>query len=578
MKTRNPITFAALSLMLCATAAFAAQPAQSTQSTQSTQPQTIEDIINTQISYQSPSSINSGTGAAASAAAAQDAIDNLINAGADALAAASGDQQNHAAAAAASTANPRAPAATPPASPMVAPYGLALDESGNLYVADSGANVIWKITNDSKIARFAGSPNNEYGSANGKGTAARFDSPLNLVIRSGTLYLTDSLNNIIRVISPDGTVRTLAGSPTATTCYNEGTGAKAAFYDPVGIAVDSSGKLYVVDRGNSVIRKITTAGLTSWLAGEVHIPGDWSSFTYTGGASFNNSVSISSTANIFTGTFGVSGSLNLGSGTFDLNGNVLVSDTSTLLDSSTNTIPAPTAPQAAPMVAEPRVFDDTIPLPQIVTTATETYASGTYSFYSLFGMTVSPDGNYLYVCNTDPAICAIKISDGTVIPLDTAIFGSEDNPLRPVFPRNLRFDSQGNLYIADTENSRILKVDAAAGSVACIAGGMSDDYGYCQSGYQDGPGADALFNAPTDIVIDNAGNIYVADKGNGVIRKIDASNNVTTLALEEVALALGTSKSGGAGSGDGGGGGGGAPSPWYLLALATLVVARPRRR
>jgi len=231
------------------------------------------------------------------------------------------------------------------------------------------------------------------------------------------------------------------------------------------------------------------------------------------------------------------------------------------------------------MVAEPRVFDDTIPLPQIVTTATETYASGTYSFYSLFGMTVSPDGNYLYACNGDPVICAIKISDATVIPLDTAIFGSGANPLRPATPRNLRFDNQGNLYIADTENSRILKVSAADSAVSCLAGGGTpDDYGNYQSGYQDGPAADALFDAPSDIAIDKAGNVYVADSGNGLIRKIDASNNVTTLVLEEVALNnLGLGKTNNFDS-SGGEGGGGALSTWYLFGLATLVVTHLRRR
>jgi len=615
MKTQSPITSSVLklsvfaaSLILCATTSFAAQSAQ---------PQTIEDIINTQISYQSPASISSGT----DAAAAQDTLNNLYNIGT--LPASTSDQQNHVAAAPLTT--DARTLATAPSSPLVTPYGLALDSSGNLYVADSGANAIWKITNNSQIALLAGDSVGASGSTDGKGTAARFDSPLNLIVRSGTLYATDAVNNTIRTISPDGTVRTLAGSSNSGSGYSEGTGTKAAFYDPVGIAVDGSGKFYVTDRGNSVIRKLTTAGVTSWLAGEVHIPGDWWSFNFVTTVTMSN---ISGTAGIFdlnagtlaSGTYALldpnSGALCLNGDSSSLVNYFVISDTNSLwlafgtnaltsgsvsslgdgtlasgtyvlLGSSTDATLTPTTPQAAaPIGSEFRALETTIPLSQLVTTATETYASGTYSFYSLFGMSVSPDGNYLYACNTDPAICAIKISDGTVIPLDTAIFGSETNPLLPVSPRNLRFDSQGNLYIADTGNSRILKVAAADSTVSCLAGGGTpDDYGNYQSGYQDGPAATALFNAPTDIAIDSAGNVYVADSGNGLIRKIDTNNNVTTLALEEVALAdlaPSTTPSTAETSADTSGGsdssGGGAPSALYLLALGTLAVTRLRRR
>ena len=618
-----------MSLSLCATAAFAAQP------------RTIEDIINTQISYPSPSSINTGTDADAVASTAQDTIDNLHNTGA--LATDASDRQSHSAAAATSADNPRAFAATPPASPMTAPYGLALDESGNLYVTDGGANAIWKITGDGKIALLAGASNGASGSTNGKGTSARFNGPGNIAIRAGTLYVTDFGNNDIRTISPDGTVRTLAGSPTATAYYSEGNGANAAFYYPLGIAVDNSGKLYVADSGNGVIRAITSAGATSWLSGETYshsytISGAGaivrSSYTIdsgllaiTGTLNFSSNFATTSTLNFassgailtcdggnltavsgsalnalsgttLSGTYALDNinTVNLGDGYFFnggallyntgsdfllLSGSYALIDTGTLsiadltfADSGTTqppTLSGTHAPQESPMV--------TSSPPQALADA-ESYAPDAYSFWFLGGMALSPDGNYLYACTGAPAISAIKISDGTITPLDTTLFGDAADSLRPASPANLRFDAQGNLYIADTGNSRILKVSLADGSGAVTrlaGGGTPDADGNYESGYKDGPGATALFDAPTDIAIDNSGNIYVADNGNGVIRKIDTGNNVTTLALEEVSLAS-INGNADSGEGGGGGGGGGALSPWYLLALASLVVARLRRR
>jgi len=212
-----------------------------------------------------------------------------------------------------------------------------------------------------------------------------------------------------------------------------------------------------------------------------------------------------------------------------------------------------------------------------------------YYFDGLSGITLSPDGNSLYVADIgNRQIVNFRFANRMFSIL--TLFEISNVPKDSVFgyvplgnPFGLRFDSKKNLFIVDTYNSRIIKI-ASDNTVSALAGGGARDAkGKYQSGYRDGPAADALFNNPTGIAIDNADNIYVADMGNALIRKIDTSSNVTTLALEGGALDPGTNNTGNAGSGggsssSGGSGGGGAPSVLYLLALASLVIARLRRR
>ncbi len=142
------------------------------------------------------------------------------------------------------------------------PRNVALDTANNVYVADSGNNLIRKITPSGLVSTLAG--NGTQGKTDGVGTSASFFYPEGLTVdTAGNVYVADTMNQLIRKISPTGTVTTLAGG--ARFPANDGSGGDARLYGPAGIAADNTGNLYVAD--GDVIRKITTAGVVSTLAG-----------------------------------------------------------------------------------------------------------------------------------------------------------------------------------------------------------------------------------------------------------------------------------------------------------------------
>jgi sugar lactone lactonase YvrE len=142
------------------------------------------------------------------------------------------------------------------------PNGITVDNNGNVYVADTSNNKIRKITPAGSVTTLAGST---FGFADGIGSAVQFRSPSGCVIDvSGNLYVTDKSNQKIRKISPTGVVTTLAGS---TFGFADGIGTTAQFKSPNGIAIDASGNLYVADSSNHKIRKISPIGIVTTLAG-----------------------------------------------------------------------------------------------------------------------------------------------------------------------------------------------------------------------------------------------------------------------------------------------------------------------
>lgn len=156
------------------------------------------------------------------------------------------------------------------------PYGLAVDTAGNVYVAEGGNHLIRKITPDGTVSTLAGSAM-QAGLTDGTGGAARFNTPFGLTIDAGgNLYVADSGNNAIRKVTPAGVVTTVVGS-SGTSGSLDGPVAVARFNQPRGVSVDASGNLYVADYGNSLVRHITSGGIVTTLAGVAGVVGSTNS-------------------------------------------------------------------------------------------------------------------------------------------------------------------------------------------------------------------------------------------------------------------------------------------------------------
>jgi hypothetical protein len=146
------------------------------------------------------------------------------------------------------------------------PPSVAVDGAGNVYVADINNSTVRKITPGGVVTTLAGVAG-QVGSADGTSATARFGAPYGVAVDSaGNLYVADEGANTIRKITPAGVVTTLAGAA-GQVGSTDGTGSAARFYEPQGAAVDGAGNVYVADTANDTIRKITLAGVVTTLAG-----------------------------------------------------------------------------------------------------------------------------------------------------------------------------------------------------------------------------------------------------------------------------------------------------------------------
>lgn len=143
--------------------------------------------------------------------------------------------------------------------------GVAVDPSGNVFIADWGSSIIYKLTAAGKLSVFAG--NGAFGWADGLGKDATFSEPDALVAdAAGNVYVSDLQTHLIRKITPAGMVSTFAGKPNNAGA-NNGIGSAAKFNGPRGLAIDPAGNIYVADQANNLIRKITPAGKVTTYAG-----------------------------------------------------------------------------------------------------------------------------------------------------------------------------------------------------------------------------------------------------------------------------------------------------------------------
>ncbi|MDD2764828.1 MAG: immunoglobulin domain-containing protein [Opitutaceae bacterium] len=352
--------------------------------------------------------------------------------------------------------------------------GLAMDQLGSLYVADTANSAIRKLSPSGTATTVAGfGP--AYGSADGAGSAARFFYPLGMAAdEAGNVYVADTANHTIRKITSGGIVTTLAGLA-GTAGDADGVRGDARFNAPSAVAVDPAGTVYVADTGNYTIRKITPAGVVSTLAGA---------------AGSSDYVDATGSAARFVSPHSIAA---------DREGNVWVADYRSTWTFDTYREIRRIAP-GGQVTTVAQVPDSRapakrshVPLAITIDGAGNLFAA---DLYSSVIWKVAP-GEPAAIIAGAPADCGGDSVDG---PAAASRFTA---------PAGVAADAAGNVYVADCHAIRRIGPDGAVTTLA----GVSKLFGSA-----DGTGSAARFNAPTGIAVDSTGRLTVADTDSHTIR------------------------------------------------------------
>ena len=290
------------------------------------------------------------------------------------------------------------------------PTGIAVDKSGNLYIADGLNNRVRKISGG-VISTVAGNGTAGYTGDKGPATSAELNNPTGVALdSSGNLYIADSANNVVRMVTSSGTITTFAGNNTLGYSGDMALATGAQLSNPVGVIADSAGNVYIADAGNNVIRQVFMGNIV----------------TYAEGFTQPDAVAVDSAGNIFVA---------------DTQGRRIVKYSS----------------------------------------------SGVYT-------TIAGSGNGGFSGDNGPG------------------------PNATVYdPMGLAVDVSGNVYIADTFNSRIRKV-TPSGIITTVAGN-----GTLYFSGDGGPATQAALHFPHGVAVDSSGNVYITDTVNSVVRELQGT-------------------------------------------------------
>jgi M6 family metalloprotease-like protein len=423
------------------------------------------------------------------------------------------------------------------------PFGVALAADGTVYFCDTSNQRVRKVTTDGTISTVAGTGTSGYSGDNGPATSARLNSPYGLAIESdGSLLIADRNNHRIRRVAPDGTISTVAGTGTCSFSGDGGPASAAHLCSPSALLVDGAGNVYVADTSNYRVRMISPDGTISTVAGS----GSSSSSKETGPATSTAIGSVSSIA-------------------MTSNGDLYIADTS---------------------VNRIRVVHNGVVSPFAgvgnLTAAGDGGAATSALFYRPEGLTVDPSGN-LYISDNatnrvwrvaaDGSIstfagtgqyalggdghsavsAGVPAPNGLAVAADGSVFIAAYCEVRKVDPTGvisiyagssscgfadnasavkaqfsvlagMAIDAVGNLYVADPSNQRVRKI-GLDGSVTTVAG-----TGKSGAPVDGGPATSSPLNGPSDVAVDAAGNLYIADRSNYCVRMVTPDGTISTIA------------------------------------------------
>jgi sugar lactone lactonase YvrE len=370
------------------------------------------------------------------------------------------------------------------------PLGVVMDSNGNLFIATYSDNRVHKVDTNGIITIFAGNGTSGDSGDGGPALYAAFRNPAGVALdNSGDLFLTDSYYNRVRKISTNGIITTVAGG--GVSLGDGGAGTNAALYlgKPAGIAVDTAGNLFIADDGNNRIRMVNTNGIISTVAGN--------------GASGYFGDGYAATNAELKGPQAVA---------VDAMGNLFIADTqnSRIRKVDTNGIITSVAGKGYLLY----------------------YGDGgaaTNAGFAPFGVAVDALGEFFIADQNNNRIRKVD-TNGIITTIagkgTIGYSGDGGNATNAALnhPASVFVDATGNLLIADSSNDAIRKV-GTNGIITTVAGTGSTSFGG-----DGGSATNAALINPYDVAINTAGELFIADINNSRIRKVDTNGVITTFA------------------------------------------------
>ncbi len=379
----------------------------------------------------------------------------------------------------------------PATSTGVVPLAVALDGAGNFFIADeaSSGSRVRRVNSAGIITTVAGNGLRGFSGDGGLGTSASLNGPNGVAVDgAGNLFIADFNNNRIRQVDGLGIITTVVGNGVGDFSGDGGPPTSASLMLPRGVAVTSSGNLYIGDTRNHRVRLVQGAGNISTVAGNG-----------VRGFSGDDGPATSASLNDPTGV------------DVDFLGNLFIADTGThrirRVDSAGNIT--------------------TVAGNGIADFSGDGGPATSASLFAPSGVAVDFFGNLLFIADTINHRIRRVDSAGnitTVAGNNFVGFGGDGGPATSAslnFPKGVA--SSGNL-IADTVNHRIRRVDSA-GNITTVAGN-----GIAGFGGDGGPATSASLNDPRGVAVDSFGNLFIADRSNHRIRRVDSAGNITTVA------------------------------------------------
>jgi sugar lactone lactonase YvrE len=459
------------------------------------------------------------------------------------------------------------------------PWGVAVDAAGDVYISDTGNCIVRKVTaNTGIISTVVGIPGScGFSGDGGPATSAQLASPLGIALdSSGNLYIAELGNQRIRKVTAGGTIGTLAGNGTAGYSGDGGPATSAELSSPSSVGVDAAGNVYISDSGNFRIREITAStGIINTIAGSgvqsdsgngcrpaelpPALPAGEAEFEYVPGiavtsgggvylADWGNEVVcavsggyIYLTAGIqadagFSGDGGPANEAQLSLP----NGVALSNSHLYIADSANNRIRAVSGGA----------------INTVAGNGTSTYTPGSTATGAELsqptGATVDASGD-VYIADFGNHVVR-KVTAGTkamtiIAGNGTQGYSGDGGPATSAeldHPAKAVADSSGNVYIADQFNCIVRKVTASTGDINTYAGNFSSGCGFGGDG---GPATSAILNRPYGLALDSSDNLYIADTLNCVIRKVTASTGIISTMAGNHTLGCGYSGDGGSATG-----------------------------